>query len=153
MKPDFDTILDECIRRIESGEELETCLADYPEHTADLEALLTIAQDMYAISAPQAGCEHPLSTRAQGWGSLVLGSRISAPPHARRRPVPSPFRGRGIRCDRTPPWRCSSRDKSSRRARPPSWRRPSWYLPVSCLRSDHRTACTQTPASCRCRRR
>ena len=40
MVNNFDKILDECIDRINRGESLESCLADYPEYVEQLEPLL-----------------------------------------------------------------------------------------------------------------
>ena len=40
MENNFDKILDECIDRINRGESLESCLADYPEYVEQLEPLL-----------------------------------------------------------------------------------------------------------------
>ncbi|HEY92611.1 MAG TPA: DUF4382 domain-containing protein [Dehalococcoidia bacterium] len=40
MANNFDKILDECIDRINQGESLEVCLADYPEYVGQLEPLL-----------------------------------------------------------------------------------------------------------------
>ena len=40
MVNNFDKILDECIDRINRGEGLEACLADYPEYAGQLEPLL-----------------------------------------------------------------------------------------------------------------
>ncbi len=40
MVNNFDRILDECIDRINRGESLQACLADYPEHVKQLEPLL-----------------------------------------------------------------------------------------------------------------
>ena len=40
MTNEFDMILDKCIDRLSRGESLENCLADYPEHKAQLEPLL-----------------------------------------------------------------------------------------------------------------
>ena len=64
MKHDFDSILDLCIERIAAGESLEACLADYPEHANELEALLKITQSLYTLpllngaeSAAQAGLQ------------------------------------------------------------------------------------------------
>jgi len=37
---DFERILDECIDRINHGEKIEACLADYPTHASQLEPLL-----------------------------------------------------------------------------------------------------------------
>ena len=64
MKHDFDSILDLCIERIAAGESLDACLADYPEHANELEALLKITQSLYTLpplngaeSAAQAGLQ------------------------------------------------------------------------------------------------
>lgn len=44
MKKGFEEILNSCLDRItERGESIEQCLADYPEHTAELEPLLRAA--------------------------------------------------------------------------------------------------------------
>ena len=40
MADNFDRILDECIDRINRGQSLEDCLADYPEYVKQLEPLL-----------------------------------------------------------------------------------------------------------------
>ena len=40
MSDNFDKTLDECINRINRGESLESCLADYPEYVEQLEPLL-----------------------------------------------------------------------------------------------------------------
>ncbi len=40
MMNEFDKILDECIDRINRGEDLSTCLADYPEYAQQLRPLL-----------------------------------------------------------------------------------------------------------------
>jgi len=40
MANNFDKTLDECIDRINRGESLESCLADYPEYVGQLEPLL-----------------------------------------------------------------------------------------------------------------
>jgi len=53
MKPEFDNILDECIRRIENGENLSAVLADYHDFSAELEPLLSLAEAMYELPAPQ----------------------------------------------------------------------------------------------------
>ena len=45
MPEAFDKILDECIDRINRGEELEDCLASYPEHVEELEPLLRAMLD------------------------------------------------------------------------------------------------------------
>ncbi|MBC8335431.1 MAG: hypothetical protein ISR59_08165 [Anaerolineales bacterium] len=64
MKHDFDSILDLCIERMAAGESLDACLADYPEHANELEALLKITQSLYTLpplnsaeSAAQAGLQ------------------------------------------------------------------------------------------------
>ncbi len=40
MATEFDRILDECIDRINDGENLESCLVDYPQHANDLRLFL-----------------------------------------------------------------------------------------------------------------
>jgi hypothetical protein len=40
MADNFDRILDECVDRINGGQSLEDCLADYPEYVKQLEPLL-----------------------------------------------------------------------------------------------------------------
>jgi hypothetical protein len=40
MKDDFEKILDVCIDRMNRGESLDSCLADYPDYVAQLEPLL-----------------------------------------------------------------------------------------------------------------
>lgn len=40
MAEEFDIILDKCIDRINRGEKIEDCLADYPEYSRELEPLL-----------------------------------------------------------------------------------------------------------------
>jgi hypothetical protein len=42
MADKFDKILDECIDRINQGESVEACLADYPEYAEQLEPLLQV---------------------------------------------------------------------------------------------------------------
>ncbi len=51
MTDDFDRILDECVDRINRGERLEACLADYPDYADQLEPLLqAILQTQEAAS-------------------------------------------------------------------------------------------------------
>ena len=45
MANDLDKILDECVDRINRGEELKDCLASYPEHAEELEPLLRAMLD------------------------------------------------------------------------------------------------------------
>lgn len=40
MTDDLNLILDKCIDRLNRGETVESCLADYPEHKTELESLL-----------------------------------------------------------------------------------------------------------------
>ena len=42
MNKDFDKILDECIDRLNRGESLESCLADYPDYSKELKGLLGV---------------------------------------------------------------------------------------------------------------
>jgi hypothetical protein len=52
MTKDFDKILDTCIDRINQGDSLEACLADYPAHAEKLEHLLRTmckTQEVYSF--------------------------------------------------------------------------------------------------------
>jgi hypothetical protein len=40
---EFENILDECLERVMRGEDIQACLAQYPEHAAELEPLLKTA--------------------------------------------------------------------------------------------------------------
>ena len=62
---EFDIILDRCINRINSGESIEACLADYPQYAREMEPLLMVAarsQQAYAFT-PSAGAKSAARTR------------------------------------------------------------------------------------------
>lgn len=65
MINDFDRILDECIDRLNRGEGLEACLADYPEHVERLGPLLqAMLQTTEAYSfKPSAGAKREARQR------------------------------------------------------------------------------------------
>jgi hypothetical protein len=48
---EFDNILDDCLERLLKGETIEQCLAEYPEHAAELEPLLRTALDTREAAA------------------------------------------------------------------------------------------------------
>lgn len=48
---EFDNILDDCLERVLKGETIEQCLADYPEHAAELGPLLRTALDTREATA------------------------------------------------------------------------------------------------------
>jgi hypothetical protein len=51
MAKDFNKILDECIDRVNRGENVDTCLAAYPEHAEKLRPLLeTLTQTQTAFT-------------------------------------------------------------------------------------------------------
>jgi len=53
MNPDFDTILDDCLRRMRSGETLEACLRRYPAQAEALRPLLEAAGAARRIPKPR----------------------------------------------------------------------------------------------------
>ena len=53
MENDIENILDECIRRMEAGEDPKDFLFEYPEQAAEISPLLDIARDMYMLSPSQ----------------------------------------------------------------------------------------------------
>jgi len=58
MMNEFDRILDECVDRINRGEDLGTCLADYPEYAQQLQPLLQVmleTKDAYPFEPSASG--------------------------------------------------------------------------------------------------
>ncbi len=55
MREDVGKILDECIDRMNAGESLENCLANYPEHSKELRPLLTAAFGIRDACSPIPG--------------------------------------------------------------------------------------------------
>ena len=52
MKPDFETILDECLSRMCAGQSVEECLAAYPAQAEDLQPLLSVFKEMQTVPEP-----------------------------------------------------------------------------------------------------
>jgi hypothetical protein len=93
MTDNFNKILDECIDRINSGESIESCLADYPGYSGKLKPLLLAAlqtKKAYTFVPREeaktaakrrfnAALERRLQTEgeAQSWLSRVLGRRLA----------------------------------------------------------------------------
>ena len=57
MSADFETTLDECLVRLDRGENLDACLAAFPGLAADLRPLLEMASGLRAAAPPRAGVE------------------------------------------------------------------------------------------------
>jgi uncharacterized secreted protein with C-terminal beta-propeller domain len=55
MRGDIEKILDECIDRMNAGESLDDCLANYPEHSKELRPLLTAAFGIHDACSPIPG--------------------------------------------------------------------------------------------------
>ena len=54
MRNNFDTVLDECLERIAKGEtDIESCVAQYPEHSEDLRDILETALAFQGSGAPE----------------------------------------------------------------------------------------------------
>ena len=69
MKQDFESILDECLQQLNSGQaDLETCLARYPEQAAALRPLLQTAALLRAAPVPRPSP----AARAAGRQQLLL---------------------------------------------------------------------------------
>lgn len=69
----FDTILDECVDRINRGERIEDCLACYPEHAGELEPLLGAMFDTRSAFDFRPSAERKLAARQQF--NAALGER------------------------------------------------------------------------------
>lgn len=54
MSSDFDTLLDQCLARLQTGESLDTILREYPDDAARLRPLLEVATRVYTLPAPRA---------------------------------------------------------------------------------------------------
>lgn len=54
MSPDFDTLLDQCLARLQNGESVETILREFPDHAAHLRPLLEVATRVSSLPAPRA---------------------------------------------------------------------------------------------------
>jgi hypothetical protein len=50
---DFDTILDQCLARMAAGESPDACLEQYPQYSAALRPLLSVAADLHALPRPE----------------------------------------------------------------------------------------------------
>jgi len=82
MADSFEHALDRCLDRINAGEHIEACLADYPQHAAQLEPLLraaVLAENAYSFTpsadAKQAALQRFAAAREQ--------ARISTPQRRR----------------------------------------------------------------------
>jgi hypothetical protein len=83
MKRDFESILDECLQQLNSGQaDMETCLARYPEQAAALRPLLQTAALLRAAPVPRPSP----AARAAGRQQLLL-----AVAHRRQVQARSPF--------------------------------------------------------------
>ena len=93
MANDFERILDECIDRINRGEGLEACLADYPKHAQTLQPLLhAVLQTQEAYSfVPSAAAKREARLRFNAararleqkrWEKQPLFARVFARPVA-----------------------------------------------------------------------
>ena len=73
----FETVLDECLARLEAGESLTTCLEDYPQHAGELGALLGVAQAVQLLPPP------PINRRQYQAGKSLMLARAGMRPRSR----------------------------------------------------------------------
>ena len=67
---ELDSILDECLERMQRGEELESCLASYPDHGKELRGLLIAATDVSKLELPQTSRQATEIGRQQMFAAL-----------------------------------------------------------------------------------
>lgn len=79
MARDFETLLDECLGRVLSGESLEQCLARYPQEAAQLKPLLETALTVARVTAVKARPEFKARLRYR------LEAAASAPGRTEKR--------------------------------------------------------------------
>ena len=70
MAKDFDRILDECIDRMNRGERMEACLAEYPEHARQLEPLLRAVTQTKAVYSFSPTAEAKRAARQRFYAAL-----------------------------------------------------------------------------------
>ena len=75
MKKSFDDILNECIRRIESGEDIESVLQSYAEHADELRPHLEILTSLSVVEQREATPQGALRGRQQLLSAIVSGGR------------------------------------------------------------------------------
>ncbi|MFW0858572.1 MAG: hypothetical protein AAGB97_00030 [Dehalococcoidia bacterium] len=79
----FDTLVDDCIDRMNEGESLEECLASYPEHAEELEPLLRAVRNVHAACSVIPGATARSAARRRLDAALV-SSESSLQKHQRR---------------------------------------------------------------------
>jgi hypothetical protein len=70
----FESVLDECLTRLDAGESLEKCLQEHPQHAAELNALLGVARSVQALPPP------PINRRQYEAGISLMLTRARARP-------------------------------------------------------------------------
>ncbi len=85
-------LLDQCLTRIERGEAtVESCLAAYPEHAAELRPLLMTATAVRSVDVPDPSASAQARIRAR-----VLAAAAPRPMPVRRRPLWQPVATAGV---------------------------------------------------------
>lgn len=84
----FNTLLQECLARIEAGESIDDCLRDHPEHADELADLLWLATQLRTLAAPK------LSEATRQQARIRAHAALAA---LRNRPTQRPFWGFGMR--------------------------------------------------------
>jgi hypothetical protein len=82
MGRDFQTILNECLKELETGQPLDAILARYPEEADELRPLLLTAQDLKAMPIAR-----PRSHVQQAGWQRFLGEAIALRRARERRPA------------------------------------------------------------------
>ena len=70
---ELDSILDDCLERMRRGEELESCLATYPDHAEELQSLLIVATDMTQFEVPRTGQQAAEAGRQRMFAAIEAG--------------------------------------------------------------------------------
>jgi hypothetical protein len=67
---ELDSILDDCLERLQRGEDLESCLASYPEQGQELRALLVVAANVTDLELPKTSQTSTDAGREQMYAAL-----------------------------------------------------------------------------------
>ncbi|MGE5223900.1 MAG: DUF5667 domain-containing protein [Omnitrophica WOR_2 bacterium] len=87
MNPNFELVLEDCLRRMRSGVPLENCLSSYPDQAEDLRPLLSAATQVRALPIPQARPKALETNRQrmfaaleqQNWTGNIIKAPVSNP--------------------------------------------------------------------------
>ena len=90
MKPlEFDSILDQCIARVQAGEPMADCLAEFPDFAAELRPLLALSEALHGLPELLPSSEAAASGKARMFESFDRSAAPDTTPQAAQAPTPA----------------------------------------------------------------